>query len=113
MICEQFSFVSKDIYDIIVSFCPEIYVRDCLNVIKRMRMEINDLDNEIKKKRRKIDSYKSSMKEWCPHSELHQEIWFDGHKNNRTYSCILCKCDIDWNERLKITDYKIVSYSRC
>jgi len=49
MICEQFSFVSKDIYDIIVSFCPEIYVRDCLNVIKRMRMEINDLDNEIKR----------------------------------------------------------------
>jgi len=46
MIYKQFSFLPKEIYDIIVLFCPEIYVRDCLTVIKRTRMEINDLDIE-------------------------------------------------------------------
>jgi hypothetical protein len=113
MIYKQFSFLPKEIYDIIVLFCPEIYVCDCLTVIKRTRMEINDLDIERRKKRQKINTIEISMKEWCPHSELHEEIWFDGHKNNRTYSCILCKCDIDWNEQLKIKEYKIASRSRC
>lgn len=113
MIYKQFFFIPKDIYDIIVTYCPEIYVHDCLTMIKRTREEIYDLDIERSKKRQKIDRIKISMKEWCPHSKLHQESWFDGHKNNRTYSCILCKCDIGWSERLKIKDYEVVSYSRC
>jgi len=112
MIYKQFSFLSQDIYEIIVLYVPEIYVKDCKTVIKRVRDEMSELENELKEKRRKVEMYESSLKNFCPHRELHQEICFDGHKNKRYHTCISCNSALSISDLSEIDKYEIVSYSR-
>lgn len=105
------SLLSSNIANIVINYCPELYVQHCKINKKRMREDIYKLKNKIVKKKKMVEHYEKELKEWCIHVNIHKERYWDGHRGHTSYNCNDCGCDISSSDFGK--DYKIVSHPHC
>ena len=105
------NFLPIDIRDIVINYAPEIYIYKCRRRNKRLRTEIDQLCLEISRKKRKVNEYKRSMNDWCPHDRVHSIRWWDGHRGHTCYECVVCGGNLNGVYWKKNKRAKIVSHS--